>query len=254
MRLISFSPRRPIHILRFRRVTTLVLLVLLPETTGLAAARQQAPAAAPQVSVMEASPVLRAIDADHDHVITAAELDNAPAALRGLDKNGDGKLTRDEASAPMPARGGRGGEGGRGEPPQVPAPGPTADELLSLLMTFDKNKDGKLQKSEVPERQAGILERGDTNTDGVLDAAELRKLTADQAAAPVAPPRAGRGRGGFGRLNQAATALDKDGNGELSGDEIAGATDALKVLDKNNDGRITEDELVPSGEGRGAQA
>jgi hypothetical protein len=230
------------------------IIGLLTEASGLTVGQQPPPPAAPQVSPMEASPVIRAIDADRDHVITTAELANAPAALRGLDKNGDGKLTRDEAGAPMPARGGRGGEGGRGEPPQIPAPGPTADELLSLLMTFDKNNDGKLQKSEVPERQAGILERGDTNTDGVLDSAELRKLTADQAAAPVAPPRAGRGRGGFGRLNPAATAIDKDANGEISAEEIAGATEALKVLDKNQDGRITEDELVPSGEGRGAQA
>jgi Ca2+-binding EF-hand superfamily protein len=245
------------HIHPSYRVATLVLVGLLPENAA-SAARRQAPVAAPQMSLMEASPVLRAIDADHDHVITTAELGDAPAALRGLDKNGDGKLTRDEAGAPLPARGGgrgaRGGEGERAEAPQIPAPGPTADELLSLLMTFDKNKDGKLQKSEIPERQAGILERGDTNTDGTLDAAELKKLTADQAAAPVAPPRGGRGRGGFGRFDPAAAALDKDTNGELSGEEIAGATDALKVLDKNQDGRITEDELVPSGEGRGVQA
>jgi hypothetical protein len=202
---------------------------------------------------MESSPILRAIDADHDHVITTVELQNAPAVLRTLDKNGDGKLTRDEAGAPLPARGGRGREGG--EPPQIPAPGPTADDLLSMLMSFDKNKDGKLQKAEVPERQAGLFERGDTNTDGVLDTAELRKLTADQAAAPVAPPRGGRGRGGFGRFDPAAAALDKDGNAEISEDEIAGAVDALEVLDKNHDGRITEDELVPAEgrEGRGVQ-
>jgi hypothetical protein len=77
-----------------------------------------------------------------------------------------------------------------------PIPGPTADELLALLMSFDKNKDGKLSKAEVPERQQGLFERGDTDKNGVLDAAELKKVTADQAAAPPAPPRAPRG--GFG--------------------------------------------------------
>ena len=35
---------------------------------------------------MEASPLLNAIDVDHDHVVSATELVNAPAALRTLDK------------------------------------------------------------------------------------------------------------------------------------------------------------------------
>jgi Ca2+-binding EF-hand superfamily protein len=239
-----------------RRVAAITLLSLISRSTELAAQPPQSAEAPARISVMEASPVLKAIDADHDHIISAAELANAPAALLTLDKNGDGKLTRDEAGISMAAFRGRGGERGgerAGEPPQTPAPGPTADELLSMLMTLDKNHDGKLEKSEVPERQAGLFERGDTNHDGVLDEAELRKLTADQAAAPVAPSRGGgRGRGGFPPFDPAAV-LDKDGNGEISADEIAGAAAALKALDKNGDGQITEDELRPSGEGRGAQ-
>ena len=162
------------HIQPIRRVPVAVLFGLLAGAGAVHALQEQAPQPVPppQVSLMEASPVLRAIDADHDHVITAAELDNRAGGAATLDKNGDGKLTRDEAGAPMPGRGGRGREGGVAKAAsrrQIPAPGPTADELLSLLMTFDKNKDGKLQKSEVPERQAGIFERGDSNADGVLD-------------------------------------------------------------------------------------
>jgi Ca2+-binding EF-hand superfamily protein len=240
--------------LSIRRFTTCALLSLMAGVGDVRAQQVPAGDGPAMVSLMEASPVLKAIDADHDHIITAAELAKAPAALLTLDKNGDGKLTRDEAGISMAAFRGRGREGERaGEPPQTPAPGPTADELLALLMTFDKNHDGKLQRSEIPERQAGLFERGDTNHDGVLDEAELRKLTADQAAAPVAPPRGGgRGRMGFPPFDPAA-ALDKDGNGEISADEIAGAAAALKALDKNGDGQITEDELRPSGEGRGAQ-
>ena len=39
-------------------------------------------------------PLLQALDADGDGIISAAEIANAPAALKTLDKNGDGKLTR----------------------------------------------------------------------------------------------------------------------------------------------------------------
>jgi Ca2+-binding EF-hand superfamily protein len=238
------KPRTP-------RITGVLLLLVLLRGVAVAASTSQPPpgppptGASPPRSIMEASPLLNAIDADHDHVVSATELDSAPAALRTLDTNADGKLTRNEAGM-RPGPGGPGGPGGRsGEPPQTPAPGPTADELLSMLMTFDKNKDGTLQKSEVPERQAGLFERGDTNADGALDGAELRKVTTDQAAAPVAPPRAGAGRRGFPRFDVAATTLDKDANGEIGDDEMAGATTALKVLDKNADGRLTEDELTP---------
>jgi Ca2+-binding EF-hand superfamily protein len=212
---------------------------------------------------MRLSPILNAIDVDHDGVIVAAELANAPERLKSLDKNGDGKLTRDEFALTFGGGRGRGGERGRGADAgggagernfEVPIPGPTADELLAALLTYDKNKDGKLTKKEVPIRQQGIFERGDTNKDGVLDAAELRKLAADQAAAPVAPPvqRGGRGGpGGFGGFDLAATALDTDHNGEISAEEIANAATSLKTLDKNNDGSITEDEVRPAGPGRG---
>ena len=57
------------------------------------------------------SPILSALDADNDGVISAAELANAPAALKTLDKNGDGQLTEDEL---RPQFGGRGGQGGNG--------------------------------------------------------------------------------------------------------------------------------------------
>lgn len=41
-------------------------------------------------------PVTAALDADGDGTLSAAEIDNAPAALRKLDKNADGRITEDE--------------------------------------------------------------------------------------------------------------------------------------------------------------
>ncbi|MFQ3167489.1 MAG: hypothetical protein ACI8QI_000015 [Limisphaerales bacterium] len=48
------------------------------------------------------------------------------------------------------------------------------------------------------------------------------------------------------RMFPVMAALDKDGNGEISAEEIKGAVAALKKLDKNKDGKLTEDELRPS--------
>ena len=62
-----------------------------------------------------APPVIIALDLNHDGTIDADEIAKASDSLKTLDKNGDGKLTRDELRPPRPEGfGGPGGEG-RGE-------------------------------------------------------------------------------------------------------------------------------------------
>jgi hypothetical protein len=46
------------------------------------------------------------LDANDDGEISAEEINNAPAALMKLDKNGDGKITPDELGPPPPPEGG----------------------------------------------------------------------------------------------------------------------------------------------------
>jgi len=210
------------------------------------------------------SPAFLALDADRDGVISAAEIANAPAALKLLDKNGDGKLTEDEVRPQMGGRGGPGGPGGPGgrggrgdEPGETPAP--TADEMVRMLMAFDKNGDGKLTRDELPERMLGLFDRADADRNGVLTEDEIRKA-AQAAAAPAARGR-GEGRGeargdgpSFMRLDPILAALDTNGDGEISAEELAAAPTALKKLDANGDGQLSADEVrmnIGPGRGRG---
>jgi hypothetical protein len=60
------------------------------------------------------SPIVAALDLNHDGIIDAEEIAKASESLKKLDKNGDGKLTPDEYMPPRP--GGPGGQGGPGGP------------------------------------------------------------------------------------------------------------------------------------------
>jgi hypothetical protein len=68
--------------------------------------------------------IVRALDTNHDGIIDASEIANASAALKTLDKNGDGRLTRDEylgkRPGPPPDADDDHGAGG---PPDGPPPG-----------------------------------------------------------------------------------------------------------------------------------
>ena len=120
----------------------------------------------------------------------------------------------------------RGGEQGGGA---------ISPDLVSMLFSFDENKDGKLSKTEVPERMQGIFLRADADHDGLLTRDELTKATvAQDRGAPGGPPP-----------DLVFRALDKDNDGVLSPPELAGAADALKTLDKNGDGLLNEQELRP---------
>lgn len=74
----------------------------------------------------------------------------------------------------------------------------------------------------------------------------------------------GRGEGGRGgfeggrggdmmRMMPIIAALDRNGDGEISDDEINGSVAALKKLDANQDGKLTAEELRPQFGGRGGE-
>ncbi len=128
------------------------------------------------------NPIIAALDANRDGELSADEIENAAAALKKLDKNGDGKITREELRPQF------------GRPPQGRPEGAgggrfTPEAFVERVMQNDKNKDGKLTKDEIPERAARFLERFDTNKDGVIEKSEIEE----------AAKRFSAGRGGAGR-------------------------------------------------------
>jgi hypothetical protein len=196
------------------------------------------------------------LDLNGDGVLDSQEIDSAPASLAKLDKNSDGQITTDEARPPMMEGRGRGGRGGQEES----APTNMVEETVKTLMAFDANGDGKLSKSELPERFQGIFDRGDADKDGFLTPEEIRKMATAQTAASGGPggrgPEGGRGEGprgnmNFIRIDPVLAAVDSNGDGVISADEIRDSAAALRKLDKDGDGRVTREEAMPAtGRGR----
>lgn len=121
------------------------------------------------------NPIFDALDADKDGVISAAEMQNAAAALKPLDKDGDGKISREEVRPQFPSRGDGGGPGGPGG---GPGGGFSVEGVIARTMEADTNKDGKLSKDELTalgERGTRILDTADANKDGAVDSDELKK-------------------------------------------------------------------------------
>jgi EF hand len=147
--------------------------------------------------------VIVALDTNHDGILSADEIANAPVALKTLDKNGDGQLTMDELMAPPPPRGGpgpdgQGGPGGPGGRPDGPPPGGRGSgpdgqgggrpPLPPIIQALDTNHDGVISADEIANAAASLLKL-DKNGDG--------QLTMDEMMGPP-PPRRGPGPDGQG--------------------------------------------------------
>jgi Ca2+-binding EF-hand superfamily protein len=113
---------------------------------------------------------------------------------------------------------------------------------MQALGMFDQNKDGYLEKSELPESlqgQLGRFEAVDADDDGKAYAHEIEAFLAQQQAGLRA------------QIHAKATdtedvlfaALDADHDERLDSRELEGANSRLAALDRNGDGKVTSDEL-----------
>jgi EF hand len=120
------------------------------------------------------------------------------------------------------------------------------EDIAERILSFDKNKDGKVAKDELPERMQDLIAKGDTNKDGTLDKDEIRKLAASpggfgprgEFGIRVKGPGPGPGTpGGFGPRGKFAIRIDGPGPGPvgIGGGVLEGVVDDLKLAGKKKD-------------------
>jgi EF hand len=162
--------------------------------------------------------VLGALDADQDNVLSAEEIENAPAALWTLDRNHDGMLTAEECGL-KPDEG--------LDPLKLGSVWLMFMRVHPVLAALDTNHDGVISESEI-RNAAAALRSLDANRDGKL---VLRELLPDQSIAMAA-----------GIMQ----ALDKNGDGRITKDERRGtfAAEILERADRDGKGYVTEEDLV----------
>lgn len=214
------------------------------------------------------SPVIAALDTNKDGELSADEITAASSELRKLDKDGDGKLSRQEIlprfeGGPMREGMARGEGRPDGQPRdgQPGGPRPGGDFFRSR----DTNGDGRISREEAPEKLKENFERIDGNKDGFIDPAELSNLFGGQGRPEGRGPD---GRGPEGKpdgearreqspekreaivreSNERFKAADKNGDGKLSRDEVPEQVrEHFAKLDQNGDGGIDPAEMREAG-------
>jgi EF hand len=128
-----------------------------------------------------------------------------------------------------------------------------APDPAMIVKRFDKNGDGVLQVSELPEHMQKFMAKADTNNDGVLSIDELKageaKMKAEHMAkvdtnhdGTISPEER---KAAFEKFAQERFAkLDKNGDGALTKDEVGDKRwERLSVADADKNGSVTQAEI-----------
>ncbi len=119
------------------------------------------------------NPIVRVIDTDKNHELSAAEIANSAIVIRALDLNGDGTVSATELRPARPA-----------DAPARPAPPADAPArtrpVEPVMLALDANSDGALSAAEITNAATSLLAL-DANKDGKLTAEEFRPLPPEGA-------------------------------------------------------------------------
>ena len=110
-----------------------------------------------------------ALDTDRNGELSNEEIDGSTAALKKLDKNQDGEVTRDELRPPPPPEGvgDEHSEGPGGNPPGRRPMGPPP-----VIAALDTDRDGALSPQEISGASTALMTL-DKNGNGSIDHEEL---------------------------------------------------------------------------------
>jgi hypothetical protein len=119
--------------------------------------------------LLGAGPLIKALDSDGDGKLSATEIANASKALLSLDANGDGALSQEEFAPKL--------DGTREMIADRIGDGAGPEMLGKMFDRFDRNRNGKLEGDEIPEKVKANLSRVDHDGDGSLSKAEMEKVS-----------------------------------------------------------------------------
>jgi Ca2+-binding EF-hand superfamily protein len=119
--------------------------------------------------------------------------------------------------------------------------------IASVLGALDTDRDRVISAQEIAGAPTALLKL-DKNGDHQISGDELQPVRRTPRSVVGSPSMAGSADPQTIKPQPPllVTTLDLDGDGKLSGQEIAQAAVALRKLDKNNDGQLTRAEYRPS--------
>lgn len=190
------------------------------------------------------------------------------ARWKAMDKDGDGKVSRDEYTGEFPfERVDQDKDGFLTEADlkgfKGPGAGPTQEELERRFGELDKDASGKVEAAECPEANRERMLKADADGDGALSKEEfLRAMKRGQRreggpggpGVPQGPggpggPSGPGGPGGSPAGPELLRRFDHDHDGKVTRDQFPGTDEQFAKLDRDGDGTLTEKDFPPPAPG-----